>query len=98
MQSIMILFILIAASCMMLSAVGEVTVLKSVQTIYDKSPKLRIRGSGFDNPDDILLDLAAGGETSLVAGKDYSVRSGVECGAVQCSLCYGISKASYTSK
>jgi len=69
----MILFILIAASCIMLSAVGEVTVLKSVQTIYDKSPKLRIRGSGFDNPDDILLDLAAGGETSLVAGKDYSI-------------------------
>ena len=73
MQSIMISFILIAASWLILNATAEVTVLKSVQTIYDKSPKLRIRGTGFDAPDDILLDLAAVGEANLVLGKDYSV-------------------------
>ena len=42
--------------------VAEVTVLKVVQTIYDRSPKLRIRGSGFDADEhSIILDISAQG-------------------------------------
>jgi hypothetical protein len=49
-------------------------VLKSVQTVYDKSPKLRIRGSGFDADDhDILLELGSSGAPALRVGKDYLV-------------------------
>jgi hypothetical protein len=53
---------------------AEVTVLKTVQVIYDKSPKLRIRGSGFDAQDhDISLELAATGQPSLVTDKDFMI-------------------------
>lgn len=53
---------------------SEVTVLKVVQTIYDKSPKLRIRGSGFDADDhDIILELGASGQPSLKVDKDYLI-------------------------
>ena len=48
--------------------VAEVTVLKVVQTIYDRSPKLRIRGTGFDADEhSITLELSASGQTSLRA-------------------------------
>lgn len=54
--------------------VAEVTVLKNVQVIYDKSPKLRIKGSGFDaNDHDITLDIGATGQPSLVADKDFMI-------------------------
>ena len=53
---------------------GEVTVLKVVQTIYDRSPKLRIRGSGFDvDEHNILLELSASGQPSLKDDKDYLI-------------------------
>jgi hypothetical protein len=53
---------------------GEVTVLKVVQTIYDRSPKLRIRGSGFDvDEHSIILDISASGQPSLKADKDYLI-------------------------
>lgn len=53
---------------------GEVTVLKATQYIYDKSPKLRIRGSGFDaNDHDILLDIGSAGQPSLVVDKDFMI-------------------------
>ena len=53
---------------------AEVTVLKTVQVIYDKSPKLRIRGSGFDADDhDIKLDIGAVGQPPLIADKDFMV-------------------------
>ena len=53
---------------------SEVTVLKIVQVIYDKSPKLRIRGSGFDADDhDIVLELGASNSPALKADKDYLV-------------------------
>jgi hypothetical protein len=54
--------------------VAEVTVLKVVQTIYDRSPKLRIRGSGFDADEhSIILELSASGQQSLRADKDYLI-------------------------
>jgi hypothetical protein len=53
---------------------AEVTVLKVVQTIYDRSPKLRIKGSGFDADDhDITLDISAPGQDSLRADKDFLI-------------------------
>ena len=56
------------------AVLSEVTVLKVVQTIYDRSPKLRIRGSGFDvDEHSIILELAASGQTSLRVDKDYLI-------------------------
>jgi hypothetical protein len=56
-------------------SLAEVTILKSVQTIYNRSPKLRIRGSGFDvdEQSSILLDLSASGQSSLKVDKDYLI-------------------------
>ena len=52
---------------------SEITVLKIAQTIYDKSPKLRIRGTGFDAEDhDILLELGAT-DQPLKVDKDYLI-------------------------
>jgi len=60
--------------CSLHLLLAEVTVLRSVQTIYDKSPKLRIKGSGFDaNDHDIQLDIGAAGKASLVADKDFLI-------------------------
>ncbi len=65
--------LLIALSCLS-SLLAEVTVLKQVQVIYDKSPKLRIRGSGFDvDEHKISLVLGAQGLPPLVMDKDYLV-------------------------
>lgn len=56
--------------------IAEVTVLKQVQTIYDRSPKIRIRGSGFDVDDhDIILELGAQGQPALVVDKDYLINT-----------------------
>jgi hypothetical protein len=47
-----------------------------VQTIYDRSPKIRIRGTGtwFNaKEDDIFLRLSAMGEDSLKKDKDYII-------------------------
>jgi hypothetical protein len=53
---------------------AEVTVLKVVQTIYDRSPKLRIRGSGFEADEhSIILELSAPGQPSLKADKDFLI-------------------------
>jgi len=42
--------------------------------IYDKSPKLRIRGTGFDAEDhDIKLDLGVTGQDPLKPDKDYLI-------------------------
>jgi hypothetical protein len=55
-------------------SIAEVTVLKAVQTIYDRSPKLRIKGSGFDADEhSIVLELAAQGQPFLRADKDFLI-------------------------
>ncbi len=60
--------------CSLGSLLGEVTVLRLVQTIYDKSPKLRIRGSGFDAGEhDLILEMSASGQPSLRADKDFLI-------------------------
>lgn len=51
---------------------SEITIVQQVQTIYDRAPKLRIRGVGFDAPEgEISIDLAANGEDPLRMGKDF---------------------------
>ena len=63
-------FLLAAA----MKVAAEVTVVTKVQTIYDRSPKIRIKGTGFDaNEDDIFLKLSAIGEDSLKKDKDYII-------------------------
>jgi hypothetical protein len=49
------------------------------QYIYDKSPKLRIHGTGFTaNDHDILLDIEPEGQQSLVKGKEFLVTKDVD--------------------
>eukprot|EP01038_Epipyxis_sp_PR26KG_P015589 gene15589-21058_t len=51
---------------------GEVTILKNVNVIYDKSPKLRIRGTGFEAEDhDIQIEIGAVGAKVLKQDKDF---------------------------
>ena len=65
---------ILAFLCMTALINAEVTVLKIVQTIYDRSPKLRIKGTGFDADDhDITLDISAPGQESLRADKDFLI-------------------------
>lgn len=53
---------------------AEVTIVRVVQTIYDQSPKLRIRGSGFDASDsDINIDLGVAGQNYLVRDRDFMI-------------------------
>ena len=55
-------------------ALAEVTILKAVQTIYDRSPKLRIKGSGFDADEhDILITLGSQNQPPLKLGKDFTL-------------------------
>ena len=54
--------------------VAEITILRVVQTIYDRAPKLRIKGSGFDvEASAISLGFASGGGSTLTPGKDFSL-------------------------
>ena len=66
--------LLFVLCCLHHSVNAEVTILKNVQTIYDRSPKLRIRGSGFDADEhSIILELAASGQTALRLDKDFLI-------------------------
>jgi len=68
--------IVVALGCL-LCVFAEVTVLnKPVQVIYDSSPRLRIRGSGFgdvDVNDATGLRLGAVHAPQLVMNKDYLI-------------------------
>lgn len=60
----------------------EVTIVQQVQTIYDRAPKLRIKGVGFDvDEHDITIDIAANGEEYLRMDKDF-ILSKVEDGII----------------
>lgn len=50
---------------LLIDSFSEVTILNKVTTIYDRSPKLRIRGTGLD-ADNIILDISATGLFKLV--------------------------------
>lgn len=54
--------------------IAEVTVVGSPQVIYDRSPKIRLKGSGFDAEDhDITLEIGASGVPPLKVDKDFTV-------------------------
>ena len=75
-----LLVVLLGCFCSQLSA--EVTIVTQVQTIYDRSPKLRIKGVGFDVDDhDIKLTLSSGSEEPLRIDKDFMLTK-VEDGIV----------------
>ena len=54
-------------------AIAEVTILKSVTYLYDRSPTLRIRGDGFENVNehDVNLVIGATDQAALSIDKDY---------------------------
>ncbi len=53
---------------------AEVVVTSKPQTIYDRSPKIRLKGSGFDAEDhDINLEISASGQPPLKMNKDFSL-------------------------
>jgi hypothetical protein len=55
-------------------ALAEVTILKTRQTVYNRSPKIRIKGAGIDMPeDDIRLDIGAINQPSLTPDKDFII-------------------------
>ena len=69
-----VVFALVTVVIISSVVLAEVTVLKQVQVIYDTSPKLRIRGSGFDareHDTKILIGLI--GQPSLIADKDFMI-------------------------
>lgn len=67
------ILLLVALACIQL-IVAEVTVIGAPQVIYDRSPKLRIKGSGFDAEDhDITIELSASGQPSLKVEKDFTL-------------------------
>lgn len=69
-----LLYKLVLVALCIIAAFAEVTVLKAVQTIYDRSPKLRIKGTGFDADDhNIILELSATGEENLRVDKDFLI-------------------------
>lgn len=58
---------------------SEVTIVSKVQTIYDRSPKIRIKGSGFDADDhDLVLEISAIGESPLKVDKDFLVTKNLD--------------------
>jgi hypothetical protein len=66
------LFLLLSLFSFPFSVRSEVTIVQQVQKIYDRGPKLRIKGVGFDvDEHDITLELSASGEESLRRDKDY---------------------------
>ena len=68
----MLLLCLVALICSV--AFGEVSVTGAPQTIYDRSPKIRLKGSGFDAEDhDITLEISASGQPPLKVDKDFTL-------------------------
>jgi hypothetical protein len=59
---------------------AELTILKAVQVIYDRSPKLRLRGTGFDPVGDLLLELGSAGGSNLSQGTDFYITNATDTG------------------
>ena len=69
--------ILLLAACLLLVVhvvLADVTVLKYVTVLYDRSPKLRIRGSGFTaSSNDTRVTIGTRGGASLVLNEDFTI-------------------------
>lgn len=70
-----ILLLLVACLLLVVHVVlAEFTVLKYVTTLYDRSPKLRIRGSGFTaSSNDTRVTIGTSGGASLVLNEDFTI-------------------------
>ena len=67
-----ILFTFLAAS-QVATTLSEVAIISGPQVIYDQSPKLKIKASGFDvDEHDITLELGTS-TTTLRGDKDYLI-------------------------
>lgn len=74
-----ILPLLLSLSIYLESCGAEVTVLRLSQIIYDHSPKLRIRGSGFiESESNIFLEVNANGQPTLQKDRDYLLTKDVD--------------------
>jgi hypothetical protein len=72
MRALFLLFVLLAACVQVI--VAEVTLVGNPQVIYDRSPKLRIKGGGFDAEEhDITIELSAKGAPPLKVDKDFTI-------------------------
>jgi hypothetical protein len=71
MRFISILFILTLVN----NAFGQIKLLFVHQVAYDSSPRIILKGTGFDsiNVDDILLELGVTEQPMLVKDQDYSI-------------------------
>lgn len=69
--------LLLLAACLLLVVhvvLADVTVLKFVTVLYDRSPKLRIRGSGFTaSSNDTRVTIGTSGGESLVLNEDFTI-------------------------
>ena len=72
-------FFLLIALISLICVYSEVTIVSKVQTIYDRSPKIRIKGSGFDADDhDLVLEISAINGIPLKVDKDFLVTKNLE--------------------
>ena len=60
-------------ACLVVALVAaEVTILKEVTTIYDRTAKLRIKGAGFDvDASELIIGIGTMGQDNLVQGVDF---------------------------
>lgn len=71
MQLILVLFL----AAFLQASLAEVTVVGSPETLYDKYPKLHIKGGGFDvDESDIELEISAANAPPLKKDKDYTIK------------------------
>ena len=72
-------FFLLIALISLICVYSEVTIVSKVQTIYDRSPKIRIKGSGFDADDhELVLEISAINGIPLKVDKDFLVTKNLD--------------------
>jgi len=76
----MMLVILLSLALLCGAVHAEITILKNVQVIYDRSPKIRIKASGFGDGTNMLLSLSSSGDQQLVQDEDYYITDGNDNG------------------
>ncbi len=68
------LFCAVLAAVNVALTLSEIAILSGPQTIYDQSPKIKIKATGFDDYDDHDINLDIGAKSStLRVNKDFLV-------------------------
>lgn len=67
------LLVILVALVLLGAVFAEITILKNVQVLYDRSPKIRIKGSGFGDGSKVLLSLSSAGGKPLVQDEDFNI-------------------------